>query len=216
DVARTPVEPAELHELEDGLFAEPLDVERPAAGEVPQPLELLRLADEATGAADVDLAPLGHRLAAADRAVIGEHVRLARLLAGQIVDHLGDHVASALEDDPVAYPEAEPADFVAVVQRDVGHRDSADKDRPQPADRRQLAGAANLDIDRLEHRLGALGRKLVREAPARRLGDKAQALLPVEPVDLVDHAVDLVRQRPTPGGNTAVVLEHFLDRTAKL
>src|SRR5207302_4770538 len=65
DVAGALVEPAELHELKDGLLAQPFDVERPPAGEVPQPLELLRAAHEPAGAAYVGLAFLGHRLAAA-------------------------------------------------------------------------------------------------------------------------------------------------------
>ena len=35
------------------------------------------------------------------------------------------------------------------------------------------------------------GRELAGDRPARRAGDEAQALLPVQPVDLVDHAVDV-------------------------
>ena len=69
--------------------------------------------------------------------------------------------------------------------------DAADADRLQPPDRRQLAGAADLDVDRLERGLGLLGREFVRERPARRAGDLAEPLLPVEPVDLVDDAVDV-------------------------
>ena len=128
------------------------------------------------------------------RAVVGERVRVARLLAGQVLDHLRDHVAGALEDDAVADPHAQPRDLVAVVQRDVGDRDPADQHRGEPPDRGQLAGAADLDVDGLQRRLGALGGKLVRQRPARRLGDKAQPRLPVEPVDLVDHAVDVIGQ----------------------
>ena len=71
------VQPAELDELGDRLLAQPLDVERSARHEMPQPLEPLRRADQAAGAADVDLAFLGNRLALAFRAMVGEYVRLA-------------------------------------------------------------------------------------------------------------------------------------------
>ncbi len=52
----------------------------------------------------------------------------------------------------------------------------------------------NLNVDRLQRRLGPLSREFMRDCPARGLGDKAQPLLPVQPVDLVDHAVDIIRQ----------------------
>ena len=58
DVRRR-VEPAELDELGDALLAQAFDVERAAPDEMPQPLEALRRADQAAGAADVDLAFLG-------------------------------------------------------------------------------------------------------------------------------------------------------------
>ena len=72
----------------------------------------------------------------------------------------------------------EPRDLVAVVERDVGDDDAADADRLQPPDRRQLAGAADLDVDRLERGFGLLGGELVGEPPARRAGDEAEPLLP--------------------------------------
>src|SRR5690242_10922299 len=59
------IEPAQLDELGDALFAEPLDVERAAADEMAQPLEPLRRTDQAAGAADIHLTLLAHRLAAA-------------------------------------------------------------------------------------------------------------------------------------------------------
>src|SRR3546814_2811259 len=59
DVGGTPVEPAKLQKFGNALFAQPLDVERAAADEMAQPLEFLRVADEAAGAADIDLALFG-------------------------------------------------------------------------------------------------------------------------------------------------------------
>src|SRR3546814_11990750 len=69
DVGRALVEPAELQKLGDALFAQPLDVGRAAADEMAQALEFLRAADEAAGAAHIDLALLGDRFAAADGAM---------------------------------------------------------------------------------------------------------------------------------------------------
>ena len=166
----------------------------PRDDEMPQPLDPLRRADQAAGAADVDLALLGDRLAVAFGAMVGEDVRRALLVAGQILDHLRDDVAGALDAHAVADAQAEPGDLVAVVERDVGDDHPADADRLQPPDRGQLAGAPDLDVDRLERRLGLLGGEFVRQPPARRAADRAEPLLPVEPVDLVDHPVDVVGQ----------------------
>ena len=98
------MKPAQLDELGDRLLAQPFDVERAARDEMPQPLEPLRGADETAGAADIDLAFFGDRLAAAFGAMVGEDVRLARLVAGQILDHLRDDVAGALDTHAVADP----------------------------------------------------------------------------------------------------------------
>ena len=179
-----------------------------------QPLEPLRRADQAAGAADVDLAFLGDRFAAAFGAMVGKDVGLARFVAGEVLDHLRDDVAGALDADAVADAQAQPLDLVAVVERDVGDHHAADADRLQPPDRRQLAGAADLDVDRLERRLGFLGGELVREAPARRARDLAEPLLPVEPVDLVDDAVDVERQVGARLLDRAVMGEHFFDVVA--
>ena len=127
-------------------------------------------------------------------AMIRKDVRRARLVARQILDHLRDHVAGALDADAVADAQSEPLDLVAVVERDVGDDHPADADGLEPADGRQLAGAADLDVDRFERGLGFLGGKLVREAPARRASDEAEPLLQVQPVHLVDDAVDIERQ----------------------
>src|SRR5690606_41034601 len=100
-IARPLRQPAELEELGNRLLAQPLDVERAPAGEMPQPLELLRPADQPAGAAHVHFAFLRDSFAAADRAEIGEHKRLARLLARQVLDHLRNDVAGALQHDAV-------------------------------------------------------------------------------------------------------------------
>ena len=97
------------------------------------------------------------------------------------------------------------------MERDVGDDHAADADRLQSPDRRQLAGAADLDVDRFERGLGFLGGEFVRESPARRARDLAEPLLPVEPVDLVDDAVDVERQVGARLLDRAVMGEHLLD-----
>ena len=65
----------------------------------------------------------------------------------------------------------------------------------QLGDRGQRAGAADLDLDRLDDGRRALGGKLVRDRPARAARDEAEPFLQRELVDLVDHAVDVVAER---------------------
>ena len=63
---------------------------------------------------------------------------------------LRDDVAGALHDDRVADPHVLARDLVLVVQRRVRDDDAADGDRLELGDRRQRAGAADLDVDVLE------------------------------------------------------------------
>src|ERR1700716_6489 len=148
-------------------------------------------------------------------------------LADQDVDPLRNDVAGALDNDGVADPDiaalaqlfavaADTLDVILVVQRDVLHDDAADSDRLQLADRRERAGAADLDLDIPQHGHGALGWKLVRDRPARRPRHEAEALLPVDAVDLVDHAVDVVVEMGPLGFNLTMEGEQFIHRGAKL
>src|SRR6201999_3223413 len=70
-----------------------------------------------------------------------------------------------------------------------------DADRLELAHGCERAGAPDLDLDIPQHGHGALGREFVRDRPARRARDEAEPLLPVETVDLVDDAVDIVVER---------------------
>ncbi|MFO1071662.1 MAG: hypothetical protein U1E17_02965 [Geminicoccaceae bacterium] len=85
-----------------------------------------------------------------------------------------------------------------------------DDDRRQLGHGRQGAGAADLDRDRLHHGLGLLGANLCAIAQRSLPADEAQPLLQVDPVDLVDHAVDVVGQgdaaarRSRPGRRAAL------------
>ena len=69
--------------------------------------------------------------------------------------------------------------------------------RLQLGHRRERPGAPDRDRDPVQHGLRLLGRELVSDGPARRPPGGAEALPPVDAVDLEDHAVDLeVHPRP--------------------
>ena len=87
---------------------------------------------------------------------------------------------------------AEAADVILVVERGVLDHDAADGDRLQARDRRERAGAADLDVDRQQLGGRLLGGELVGDRPARAAGAEAEAVLQREVVDLVDDAVDVV------------------------
>ena len=208
DIGRT-LQPAEREKLVDGLFPEPLDIERGAAHEMLEPLGPLRRTDQPAGAADIDLTLFGHRLAAALGAMIGEMVGRAGLVAGEVLDHLRDHVAGALDRHAITRAHAEPRDLIAIVQRNVGDHHAAHGHRSKSPDRRQLTRSADLDVDRLQCSLRPLGRELARNRPARRLGHEPQPLLQIEPVDLVDHPIDIIGQVGPGLLDGAVMLQHL-------
>ena len=213
--------------LEKGLhllLAQPFDVEGIARDEMPEPLDRLRRADKAAGAAAhrvllagarIDLA---HGMAAADRADVRKLVGLGALrpLLQHDAEHLRDDIAGALDDHGVADAHVLARDLVLVVQRRVLHDDAADGDRLELGHRRQRAGAADLDVDVVDDRGRLLGREFVRDRPARAARDEAEPLLPVEPVELVDDAVDVVAERRALALDLAIEREHLFDRPAHL
>ena len=91
DVRRGISQPSSMNSA-IGLLAQSLDVERAAGDEVPQPLEALGGADQPAGAAHVDLAFLGHGLGV-HIGQLREFVGGPRLVAGEVLDHLGDDIA---------------------------------------------------------------------------------------------------------------------------
>ena len=80
------------------------------------------------------------------------------------------------------------------MQRRVADRGAAHEHRLQLGHRRQLAGAADLDLDAQHSRHLLLRRVLVRHCPTRLARLEAEASLQRAVVDLVDHAVDVERQ----------------------
>ena len=82
-------------------------------------------------------------------------VRLLRPPLRHHGNHLRDHVAGALDHHRVADADVLAGDLVLVVQRRAAHQHAADVDRLQLGDRRQRAGAADLDMDVLAARVVA-------------------------------------------------------------
>src|SRR5438105_13706006 len=224
-----------LEEEFDLLFAEAVDVEGATRGEQLQVLDLLVGTGELAGAAGArPLFPgrglLAHHIGVQRaRALLRElkRLRILRPLVEDDIDHLWNHVAGALHDDGVADPDvaavaqllavaADALDVVLVVQRDVLHDDAADADRLKLADRRERAGAPDLDLDIAEHGHGALRREFMRDRPARRARHEAKPFLPVDAIHLVDDAVDVVVELGALFLDLVVEGDQLLDRMTKL
>ena len=104
-----------------------------------------------------------------------------------------------MQHDGVAGANVLAGDLVFIVQRGAGDGHAADGDGCQPRDGGQCAGAADLDVDRLQHCCGLFGGEFPRDRPAGCAAGGAQAALQGQAVDFVDHAIDLVRQRRAHG-----------------
>ncbi len=189
---------------------------------MPQMLDLLERAGELAGAmcaralfaAGDDLPHhLGlERTGAFFRKSIG--LCAARPLFRDHAKHLRNDVAGALDLHRVADADIEARDLVGVVQRGVLHHDAADRHRFELGDRRERAGAADLDLDILDDGGRLLRREFVRDRPARTARDEAEPVLPVEAIDFVDHAIDVVIEAGALRLDVAVELQQRLDRPA--
>ena len=211
------------------FVAEPIDIERQPRNEMLEPFRRLRGTDQRPGAAANHLIVLANGMATAHRTDLRKFVRfrVRRPFLQHNIGDLRNHVAGALHDHGVADADidavadraaviADPLDVVFVVQRGVLHHDAADRDRRKPRHRRQRAGAADLDVDAVQDRRRLLCRELVRDRPARAARHEAEAILPVETVDLVDHTVDVVAKRGAVVADLAVELQDIVDALAQL
>ena len=184
----------------DVLLAQTLDVEGVARDEMLEALDPLRRADQPAGAAPdrILLAGIGIDLArgvaAAGRADVGklESFRALRPLLLNHAENLRNDVAGALHDHRVADADVLARDLVLVMQRGVLHHDAADGHRIELGDGRERAGASDLDVDVAQDGGRLLGGEFVGDGEARRARDEAEPLLEIEPVELVDDAVDIV------------------------
>ena len=200
---------AQVAEILDETFAQALDVHRPARGEVDDRLLALRRAGQLAAAAPHRLAFLADDLRAADRA-LGRHLPrhgAVRAPFGHHADDLRDHVAGAAHDHRVAVAHVQPCHLVGVVQGGTGDGHAAHVHRLHQRPRRHGAGAADIDLDRLQYRHLLLRGELVRDRPARRARDEAHLALPFPVVQLVDHAVDVERQPVACLADATVVVE---------
>ena len=200
---------AKVAQVLDITVAQAFDIHRAARGEVADRLLALGAASEPPRAAPCGLAFLAHDFRAAHparrRHRPGRRVGVAVL--GHDADDFGDHVAGAAHDHGVANAHVQSRDLIGVVQGRTGDDDAAHLHRLQSGDRRGGAGAADLDLDRLQHCGLLLRRKFVRDGPTRRTRNESHLALAREVVELVDDAVDIERQRGAFLANAAVIAE---------
>ena len=137
-------------------------------------------------------------------------------LLRHIAQDLRDDVAGTLHDHHVAGAHVQPLDLVGIVQGGARNHHAADIDRLEIGDRRQRAGAADRDQDAVQPRARLLGREFVGHRPARGAAHETEALLPIDAVDLVDDAVDVVGQRRPFDAHLAIELAHLFGRAAEL
>src|SRR2546430_11604872 len=132
-------------------LAEPLDVERAAAREVPQRLLALSAAGEAAGAARHRLPLDAQHPRAAHRTALRQLYRPGVLSppVGHHAHHFGDHIPGAAHHHGVSDPHVLAVHLVDVVQRDVAHRHAAHEHRREPRHRRERSGAADLELDEI-------------------------------------------------------------------
>ena len=127
-------------------------------------------------------------------------------------DHLRDHVAGALDDDPVADAQILAGDVLLVVEGREPDRRPADLHRLERGEGHEGARAPNAHRDVEQPRGGGGGRELVGDGPARRPAHRPEAVLHVHVVDLHHGPVDVEVHRPAavlPGGARGL---HLLDR----
>ena len=93
------------------------------------------------------------------------------------------------------------------MQGRVGHHHAAHGHRFQLGHRRQGTRPSHLYINTVDHSLGFLRREFMSDGPAGRPADKTQPFLPIDTINLVNHAVDVVVE-PGPRLGNLVVYRH--------
>src|SRR6516165_1626262 len=120
-----------------------------------EPLCGLGGTDEPTGAAPRGLGrarlfvDLAHRVAAANRTLLGKNVwlRSVRPFLEDYADNLRNDIAGALHHDRVPDADVLAGDLVLIVQRRILHHDATNSDRLELGNRRERSRAADLDFD---------------------------------------------------------------------
>ncbi|MNL34470.1 hypothetical protein D3C87_1564430 [compost metagenome] len=188
----------------------------------------LRGAEQAAGAAVIGLALFTHHIAATDGA-FARHtevrdIHLARRISVTRFDghpinrndfrsvgecrhdthYLGNYIARTAHYHLVAYSHTFFANLEQVVQRGIRDGDAPHKYRHQPRHGGDLACTPHLHVDALDLGDHLLRGILVGHGPARLAGLEAQVALQLQRVDLVDHSINVVRQRIAAGAHLLV------------
>ena len=197
----------------DITFPEPFDIHHAPPGKVTERFLALRRAEQAARAAGNRLALFAHHVGIADRTAL-QHLERQRRRFRALLQHHGqhfrDHVAGAAHDDGIAHAHILAQHLVFIVQGGIRHRHAAHGHGRQARHGRHGARAAHLDIDAQHHGQGFFGGELVRQRKTRRARDKAQLLLVLRRVHLVDHAVDFVGQGGAARADIGVVGQQAL------
>ena len=184
-----------LDQLFDDLDAQAGDIHGAARD------EMLHVAHQLGRAGGVDAVPGHLALEMLDRLPAGGTGRgrnIGLFRAGAQVhdraDDVGDDLAGALDQHPVADADILLGDIVEVVQGGIPDDDAIDLDRLQDGLGGQHTRAADLHLDAQQLRGDFTGRELEGDGAARVLADEAQLARQGQVVDLDDHAVGLVGQ----------------------
>ena len=144
----------------DLLLAEPLDVEGAARHEMPQVLGASGTGRRTRRCSASARPPRRPRLISRTTGVFSGHGHVLRKLVGlralrpllqHDAEHLRDHVAGALDRHGVADPHVEPRDLVSLCRVAFCTTTPPTVDRLELRDRRERAGAADLDLDVAQH-----------------------------------------------------------------
>jgi len=127
------------------------------------------------------------------------------------LDDLGNHIPCAAYDHCIADAHIEALNLVTVVEGGIAHCHAADKNRFQARHGSHCTGATDLEFHIEQTGGHFLGRKFARDGPARGAGNKAQALLQGQVVDLVDNPVDIVIEAVAALGQALVIGKAAID-----
>src|SRR3546814_16051511 len=101
--------------------------------------------------------------------------------------------------------------LVHVVEGHVGYDHSAHRNGLKPPHGGDFASAPDPRVDPEQGRLRPFSGKFMRKRPARRLRNKAQPRLPIQPIDLIDDPIDVIRHISPPPFDGAVMLDRKTD-----
>ena len=120
--------------------------------------------------------------------------RLHRAAVQYHADHFGNHIPCTAHADGIADPHIFTLQLVFVVQRGIGDGHPPDKHRLQPCHGGECAGSADLHVDGFDHGQGFFGGEFMRNSKTRGAGYKAQPRLVGQRINLIHHAINLIRQ----------------------